>query len=43
MILHTSSNRSCLVFHSPNGTPNERVTLLDIAVGANGIRILTNS
>ncbi|MET1089703.1 MAG: family 43 glycosylhydrolase [Arthrobacter sp.] len=43
MIPHTSSNRSCLVFHSPNGTPNERVTLLDIEVGANGIRILTNS
>jgi hypothetical protein len=43
MILRTSSGRSCLVFHSPNDTPNERVTLLDVEVAAGAIRILSTN
>jgi hypothetical protein len=39
MILHTTSETNHLVFHSPNETPNERVQLVDVEIGSDGIRL----
>ncbi|MGY4857264.1 glycoside hydrolase family 43 protein [Cryobacterium sp. AP23] len=39
MILHTSTGRTCLVFHAPNNTPDERVTLIDVEITTDSIRL----
>ncbi|MFF2246167.1 hypothetical protein ACFVTM_18555 [Arthrobacter sp. NPDC058130] len=40
MILHTTNGQDCLVFHTPNDTPNERVTLIDVGITPDGITYL---
>ena len=42
MILHTSTGRTCLVFHTPNNTPNERARLIDIRIGPDRIHPLAD-
>lgn len=40
MILRTSAGRDYLSFHWPNSSPDERVTLTEIEISGDGIRIL---
>lgn len=40
MVLQTTRGESKLVFHWPNDTPNERVKLVDVAIGASGIALI---
>ncbi len=40
MILRTSDGRDLLVFHWPNETPDERVKIVPVEIGTDGIRLM---